>query len=208
MYQWVDGVMAYHVRKRRRDLRPGCFSVTVTKYRADYEPHMLPNKCDRGLLDADYICEYFDHEATRHTGLEAAQRTKVTLLDLTMDGVDLNFENLTLVKCPLNHVTHSFLACDTQSACWANDLDLDRSASCRPPLASTLPPYYACADGVAHVPYTMVCDHRPDCTDHSDETFCVFSPCRADDHFECGDRQVSTLLARSAEYNLFVCFIA
>ena len=118
---------------------------------------------------------------------------------MTSDYEDLSFEYVTIVKCPLGHVTHSFLACDMQSACWASDRDLDRSVTCLPPLATILPPYYACADGVAHVPYTMVCDHRPDCTDHSDETFCVFSPCRADDHFDCGDRQVSILLAHSAE---------
>ena len=192
MDQWVDGVIAYNIQKRGTELRPSCFHVSPTDYKEGYGPEIHSISC--GIrFGADYICEYVDDELTHSSLFEAVQRTKVTLSDLPQNDEDLNFENFMLVKCPLGHMTHSFLACDLQSACWANDLDFDSSGSCRPPLAAPIPPRYACADGVAHVPYTMVCDHRSDCADHSDETFCSFPPCRRDVHFDCGDGQVSVL---------------
>jgi hypothetical protein len=36
---------------------------------------------------------------------------------------------------------------------------------------------FACADGITYIPYTLVCDFRPDCKDHSDEVFCKHPPC-------------------------------
>nr|KAG5710138.1 hypothetical protein BaRGS_006657 [Batillaria attramentaria] len=38
------------------------------------------------------------------------------------------------------------------------------------------------------VPYTLVCDFRSDCSDASDEEFCVHRPCETG-QFHCGDKQ-------------------
>ncbi|KAK7475462.1 hypothetical protein BaRGS_00033281, partial [Batillaria attramentaria] len=81
-------------------------------------------------------------------------------------------------QCPAGHVTHDFLACDAQSACWSRD---DPSVSC-------LAPLFTCTNGFERVHYTFVCDYRPDCSDASDENFCVFPTCRMSE-FSCGNKQ-------------------
>ena len=92
-----------------------------------------------------------------------------------------------VVACPNGHVVHSFLACDVPSACFAradslsfdgsrNNWDIPLGTSCLAPLTS-LPPSFACEDGSQRVPYNVVCDHRQDCQDNSDEDFCVFPQC-------------------------------
>ncbi|XP_076464729.1 uncharacterized protein LOC143296589 [Babylonia areolata] len=91
------------------------------------------------------------------------------------------------VICPSGHVTQMFLACDPQSACWANQIDVSTTACDyrgTPP-----PPSMKCLTGVDHVPYTLVCDHRPDCSDNSDENFCVFPLCHLSGMFQCTNKQ-------------------
>nr|KAG5701005.1 hypothetical protein BaRGS_022716 [Batillaria attramentaria] len=51
-----------------------------------------------------------------------------------------------------------------------------------------LPPSFTCKKDEMRVPYTLVCDFRPDCSDASDEDFCVFRPCKIG-QFHCGDKQ-------------------
>ncbi|KAL8618378.1 hypothetical protein ACOMHN_047450 [Nucella lapillus] len=94
------------------------------------------------------------------------------------------------VICRGGYMTHAFLACDLPSACWAEETgNLDQNgvpspAWCPAPLTS-LPPSFLCSSGVQHVPFTLVCDHRHDCRDHSDEHFCVFPPCSGQKLFSC-----------------------
>nr|KAG5711570.1 hypothetical protein BaRGS_016752 [Batillaria attramentaria] len=40
---------------------------------------------------------------------------------------------------------------------------------------------FTCSSGEERVPYTLVCDFRQDCSDGSDESFCVFQPCSSDE---------------------------
>ncbi|KAK7502664.1 hypothetical protein BaRGS_00006239, partial [Batillaria attramentaria] len=100
------------------------------------------------------------------------------------------------VRCPDGHVTHLFLACDIPSACWSDDsvsgtrrstTESDNFVtSCSAPVTS-LPPSFACAVSGERVPYSLVCDHRADCRDNSDEGFCVFPPCTASAPLQCGN---------------------
>ena len=100
-----------------------------------------------------------------------------------------------LVVCPLKHTVHTFLACDVFSKCWTDSpvvYDTDRQTwdvpsytTCPAPMTS-LPPSYACATGNGRVPYTFVCDHRQDCSDDSDEDFCIHPKCTGDKGFQCG----------------------
>ena len=106
---------------------------------------------------------------------------------LQMSVSSLLVTNSAFISCPKGHVTHGFLACDLPSACWLSS-DAVQFASARegrgiPSVAScpanmtSLPPSFPCASGVQRVPYTLVCDHRADCHDNSDEDFCQYAVC-------------------------------
>ena len=105
------------------------------------------------------------------------------------------------VSCPGGHVAHTFLACDVSASCLAeSDVTfsirpetwaLPTSRSCAtPPAVTSLPPSFPCVSGERRVPYTLVCDHRRDCLDDSDEIFCRFTPCNWQYHFQCANEQV------------------
>ena len=94
------------------------------------------------------------------------------------------------VVCKQGHMTHDFLSCDVLSSCLTTEKswkiintalawDVPSPSSCttdvQPP-----PPSFPCSKGLEHVPYTLVCDHRHDCRDGSDERFCHFPPCTVD----------------------------
>ncbi|KAK7469766.1 hypothetical protein BaRGS_00036248 [Batillaria attramentaria] len=94
------------------------------------------------------------------------------------------------VVCPDGHVdTHGFLLCGRTNLVLAREqTDSDSwgvpsNSSCPAPMTSR-PPMFACNSGVQHVPYSLVCDHRQDCKDASDEDFCDFAPCGGDT--QCG----------------------
>ena len=104
--------------------------------------------------------------------------------------------DLTHEVCPSGHWTHRFLACDTKSVCWlseesAHGIERDSrskvATSCQSPLWSL----FECRSGVEHVPYSLVCDHSPDCMDDSDEDFCFYPPCSDGAQFECMNKQVN-----------------
>ena len=106
-----------------------------------------------------------------------------------------------LVICPDGHVTHVFLACDVSTFCWAGrnvtfsllpeSWALPTSQSCQVQLAMTsFPPSFPCRSEEQRVPYSLVCDHRRDCADGSDETFCTFLPCLWQSQFQCLNKQV------------------
>ncbi|KAK7105392.1 hypothetical protein V1264_016781 [Littorina saxatilis] len=101
-----------------------------------------------------------------------------------MDASSQSVQNSTnFVVCPLGHVTHSFLSCDPLTACWAqlySSCSLDKTP---------LPPSFMCTNSLESVPYSLVCDFRPDCSDNSDEQFCVHVPCDRERHFECRNGQ-------------------
>ena len=108
---------------------------------------------------------------------------------------------LSMVACPSGHVTHSFLACDLSISCWAEGSvtfslhpetwALPTSQSCPVPQNMTsLPPSFPCRSDERRVPYSLVCDHRRDCLDGSDETFCKLIPCDWKSQFQCLNKQV------------------
>ena len=55
-----------------------------------------------------------------------------------------------------------------------------------PAPVTPLPPSYPCSNLVESVPFSLVCDHRKDCTDGSDESFCVHPPCAGQKLLRCG----------------------
>jgi len=159
-----------------------CHCTNARQYRcvADFWPEMelAGNICDRQnswYADKYFLCEI---ERVRDTSVSAPE---LSLLDPKWPS------HMELVRCPSGHVTFNFLACDVHSHCWGRQGSY--SFSCHAPLAS-LPPHFACADSVGRVPYSMVCDHRQDCRDNSDEDFCTFRSCTGADEFRCNNGQV------------------
>ena len=105
------------------------------------------------------------------------------------------------VTCPSGHVTHVFLACDVSTFCWAGRnvtfsllpelWALPTSESCQAQLSmKSLPPSFPCGSVEQRVPYSLVCDHRRDCADGRDETFCTFLPCQWQSQRQCLSKQV------------------
>ncbi|XP_025116258.1 uncharacterized protein LOC112577405 [Pomacea canaliculata] len=93
-------------------------------------------------------------------------------------------------QCPSLHYTHTFFACDVKSECWADKYD--NSKTCSTPLTSR-PPSFSCINEIQRVPYSLVCDHRSDCSDDSDEKFCIFSSCPlSKNDFVCDNKQVNS----------------
>lgn len=89
--------------------------------------------------------------------IKTARVAAVSVTDLQLSDLTRN-PDPELVLCPSGYVTHNFLACDVQSKCWVHYGS--SSFSCDAPLSS-LPPHFACADGMGHVPYILVCRLSP-----------------------------------------------
>ena len=180
MWKHMDGTIAHYTGNMpaRRLAVPDCVFLEedrITKYQRQ-KPHF-----------ASYLCE---HPLTRNNTTSATRRESVIQLSEIRSG-ELWLNNSSFITCPDAHVTRTFLACDVKSVCWA--LDLSTSVSCPAPL-TPLPPSFTCNNGVQRVPYTLVCDHRSDCSDRSDERFCVFTPCNVTSQFQCRNQEVGNFI--------------
>ena len=146
-------------------------------------------RCDKAYL-YHYLCEFGsgqDKEAFTRTSQDLLLATLIT------NATDYPIDH---VICLEGHVTHTLFACDAQTSCLAGrhyvEVDLSGSpggGSCSAPM-TPLPPYFRCHRGL-QVAYTVVCNHRQDCADGSDEDFCVFPACRPGTDITCSNQQVS-----------------
>ena len=153
----------------------------------DTKPNLTKETTAGHLLGMDF-------NGTHHT----AKQSNVSRL----------FVKKNLITCPVKHVTFSFLACDVSSQCYAENgviylsdsqaYHLPTPSSCLAPL-TPLSPALPCENGGQRVPYTLVCDHRDDCGDGSDEDFCVFPPCRGNTPLKCGSSQEVCTVKYSVE---------
>ena len=141
-----------------------------------------------------YLCE-FDISRDKHAFDKKSQALLPDRLIANMTEYPTG-----RVMCPEGHMTHSQFACEAQTFCFAGrrqvPVDLTGSpadASCPAPL-KPLPPYFRCQGRLQVVAYTVVCDHRQDCADSSDEDFCVFPACRPGSDIMCDNGQVSYVL--------------
>ena len=181
MWKHIDGTIAHYTGNMPAGqvAIPNCAFLEadiITKYKRQ-KPYF-----------ASYLCE---HPVIRNNTTPATRRKRVIQLSQILSE-EIWLNNSSFITCPDAHVTHTFLSCDVESSCWA--LDFSTSVSCPAPL-TPLPPSFTCNNGVQHVPYTLVCDHRSDCSDRSDERFCVFTPCNVTSQFECKSKEVGNLLA-------------
>ena len=144
-------------------------------------------KCRTSEQNSGYhLCE-FPQNGTESERLE---------VNITVNRTGQNSAVPRLLPCREGHLAHTFSACLAHSTCWAEDhviyqsdresWDIPSYVTCPAPL-SPLPSSYACASGGDRVPYTFVCDHRRDCSDSSDESFCQHPPCGEPTPLQCGD---------------------
>ena len=175
-WQYSDWAIAYYrAITRDKGVRPACASIireeqtdptiSLSKVRVGY--------CSKLLAFFHIFCEVTTAFKESSTGIELQSVTEHNLSS-----------PVSLVGCPLGHTARIFLACDIRSKCWSRD-----AIECRAPL-TPLPPSFTCTNGVEGVPYTFVCDIRPDCSDDSDETFCVYPPCDLPGALQCNDKEV------------------
>ena len=129
-----------------------------------------------------------------------SQHTWPSLATVNSTALGQHRQQWNMVTCPKGHVTHVFLACDISTTCWAkSDVTfslhpktwaLPLPQSCPAQLGVTSPPSFPCDSDEWRVPYSLVCDHRHDCQDSSDEKFCKFTPCSWQSQFQCLNMQV------------------
>ena len=185
-WQHKDNIIAYYVGATSvGEKRRYCASIQYGD--RDYV-QLVSVKCFQSHT-AHYLCEVHpvvsDHVANTASRVTVSENIPFPAKpNFTRSILQRKFK---VTSCPDGHVTHEMFACDAASACWVDAATTSRS--CRSSL-QPLPPSFACTTGQDDVPYTLVCDHRPDCKDSSDESFCDFPRCDPYKHFECGSREV------------------
>ena len=176
-------VYVHHIEKGIEYLLPlpPCARLDLSEsYNASYTQNIFPlllNECYRNMI-VGYVCE-------RPVKLE-----KHTQPQMPASVPKEHFRADLHMTCPSGHMTHIFLTCDLQSTCWGRQAS--SGIICEAPVRPK-PPLFPCSDQFERIPYPLVCDHRPDCRDYSDENFCVFPECSAAS-FQCGNKQVVMII--------------
>ena len=148
-----------------------------------------------------YICQYSDAKRGQNIQPPAPSLSLAKINVTTVTTVGFNGGQWKPVICRNGHVTHTFLACDVATFCWTegkltislrpDSWALPTSRSCPAKLTSP-PPSFLCNSEEQQVPYTLVCDHRTNCLDGSDENFCKYPSCQWEFQFQCLNKQVSS----------------
>ena len=194
-FQWQDGTMAFVTGFHKEE---DCFYIVGETM---LQLTLTPGPCEE--RHHHYLCE-LDTNPEKHAFDRKAQA-------LLPDNLILNrtiHPFTDHMMCPEGHLTHTLFACEAQTSCWAErdhvQVDLHGSPgheSCPAPV-TPLPPYFSCHRSLQVVGYTVVCDHRQDCTDGSDEGFCVFPACQSGVEITCNNKQVSLV---QLSHLLFIC---
>ena len=184
MLQWEDLTVAYFSKHN------GWYSVPACGTALHAVGRIFLSSCSNKVYAVPkYMCEKEDFG---ETGSRATDGQRPVL---QIPSSSYWTPPISHVVCPSGHFTNKFLACDKQSACLgkddsfaSGDKEMAMPLSCVGSVTST-PPSFSCSSGSELVPYSMVCDHSPDCPDSSDEDFCVFPSCSSV-QFQCRNKQV------------------
>ncbi|KAL8562040.1 hypothetical protein ACOMHN_031811 [Nucella lapillus] len=168
LWQWSDKTIAYFMSihyPSKAVYPPYCAVFEVGRH------YLTVSSCN-SPMPANYLCEmeFQEKEFSQHLEivLPTPSRRASTLSQMT--------------ECPNNDTTYTFLQCNWGSHCYGDgENEINQCLREYPQVGETM---FTCTSQTQQVHYTLVCNHRPDCTDGSDEDFCVQPPCRADD-FSC-----------------------
>ena len=160
MWQWSDESLAYFVHLRGEHVFPSCAALPW-----GWDNYSRTFPCDEAT-NADFICEYESKKA-----VAAPRELRLPVLENEEED-NYGFRNVTVVQCPEGHLTHDFLSCDPSTRCRKTQY----VSTCHTSRGGSVPTF-ACENGLRMFPFTLVCDHRPDCLDNSDEEFCVHEQC-------------------------------
>ena len=178
MLQWEDGTVDYFLTYRKTEPNPVCGSQSVVR---DIEMH----GCSLYGIKHVLCEEEGTSQETYASQKSLSRKSGDQLPELINSSVPLAH-----VFCPSGHWTHEFLACDGQSDCWQNGNVSHSNRNVTSQCQSLLSTMFTCKMGVYNVPYSLVCDHSPDCLDASDEDFCSHPSCSSYAQFECTNKQV------------------
>ena len=199
MLQWDDGTIAHYTRHtfdNRATQRNSCGSMTS----ADGIT-MAYCSSSKQRLSTAALCQVplLGSHSQRGAGPEAF---------IQLERPRERPTSASTVLCPLGHWTLDFLASDAQSSCRSGrgDDSLAVNGDSEPAghgpddaggipgpsdvAVTSLPVSFACGSGSRVVPFSLLCDHRRDCQDNSDEDFCVFPRCSVYTQFACTSLQV------------------
>ena len=210
---WEDNTIDYHFAYYASlSTRPVCGSIVLSSFSLTYIGCNWAKSISRYLCqkpDGQNQQQHFEEGSSNANNirgfppqwLSPPARHWPVLSPVRVNVTSQHRGSWNPVVCPDSHVTHTFLACDVSASCWAkSDVTfsprpeswaLPTSQTCRVPLTMTLlPPSFPCRSDEQRVSYSMVCDHRRDCPDGGDETFCKFQPCQPLSQFQCLNEQV------------------
>ena len=159
------------------DFNCGRFSSDVSPGKLTLYDHCSEN------VSSDYMCET---AGKGYSAIEQRDKGADPIQMPVISSTTASFPVPTVV-CPARHLTHSFMAFDSDSACLLpHDYRVKNEtwSGFFTPLTS-LPAMMACESGTQHVPYSLVCDHQQHCRDGSDESFCFFPPCSQGRPLKC-----------------------
>ena len=172
--QWEDKTVAYFVKAHHTGHRKHQCGQFIFQ---NIHDEIGFGECSRAS-HIDYVCEV-------PSIVDVAKTKNVMQLDTPSKFSRLPIAN---VQCPEGHLTHVFLACDALSSCFSlgdpsTDSPCDNSKE-------TFQNMFVCDNEIQDVPYTLVCNHHPDCGDKSDEEFCIFLTCDDRHPHRCPNYQV------------------
>ena len=173
----------HHIEKTIRVMLPYpiCSKLDFSlSYKTSYTQNIFPLLLNQCYLNntIGYVCE-------RPVKLEKHNQPQ-----MSASVQKEHFRTYLQMICSSSNVTHNFLSCDLQSTCWGRQAS--SGIICEAPVRPK-PHLFPCSDQFRRIPYPLVCDHRPDCRDYSDENFCVFPECSGAS-FGCGNKQVVMII--------------
>ena len=177
--RWVDNTVNYnwHVKSLFVDLKDYPEVCGYVHFDAVTEFPFLAENCLRKRTDR-FVCEIVPESTKNRSNVNSI--SIIALMRLNADQVATPF-----IRCPHGHVTYEFFSRFWRSQCgsgvsktfsspWSSTI---MSENKKPTLTYFLDPTttFQCASKTEYIPIAFVCDFTNDCSDGTDEDFCVHS---------------------------------